>query len=46
MLININDHCALVIYGFIFPICQIGRIPANGHLFDHMRDRRAGEPQR
>lgn len=46
MLLNINDHCAIVIYGLIFPVCQIGRIPANGHLFDHMRDRSAGEPQR
>ena len=46
MLLNINDRCAIVIYGLIFPVCRIGRIPANGHLFDHMRDRRTGEPQR
>lgn len=45
MLLNINDRCAIVIYGLIFPVCRIGRIPANGHLFDHMRDRRPGEPQ-
>lgn len=39
MLIHLNDHCALVIYGFVlFPGCRIGRIPANGHLFDHMHD--------
>lgn len=43
MLINLNDHCALVFYGLmLFPGCRIGRIPANGHLFDHMRDRRSG----
>lgn len=46
MLINLNDHCALVLYGFLFPVCRIGRIPANGHLFDHMRAGRAGEPER
>jgi len=46
MLLNLNDHCALVIYGFIFPFCRIGRIPVNGRLFDHMRDRRGGEPER
>ena len=46
MLINLNDRCGLVFYGFLFPFCRIGRIPVNGHLFDHMRDRRAGEPRR
>lgn len=46
MLINLNDHCALVVYGFLFPFCRIGRIPVNGHLFDHMRDARLGEPER
>ena len=46
MLLNLNDRCAIVIYGFIFPFCRIGRIPVNGHLFDHMHDRRAGDPQR
>lgn len=41
ILLSLNDHCALVIYGFIFlPGCRIGRIPANGELFDHMHDRR------
>lgn len=41
ILINLNDHCALVFYGLmLFPGCRIGRIPANGQLFDHMRDRR------
>lgn len=47
MLLNLNDRCALVIYGLFFPVCKIGRIPVNGHLFDHMRDRRdGGEPER
>lgn len=41
ILVNLNDRCALVIYGFlILPGCRIGRIPANGHLFDHMRNSR------
>ena len=36
---------ALVIYGFMFfPGCRIGRIPANGQLFDHMHDRRHDRP--
>lgn len=39
MLLNLSDRCALVIYGFlIIPGCRIGRIPANGHLFERMRD--------
>ncbi len=43
ILINLNDHCALVFYGLmLFPGCRIGRIAVNGHLFDHMRDRRNG----
>lgn len=43
ILINLNDHCALVFYGLmLFPGCRIGRIAVNGHLFDRMRDRRSG----
>lgn len=39
ILINLSDHCALVIYGFMLvPGCRIGHIPANGHLLDHVRD--------
>lgn len=45
MLINLNDHCALVVYGLMFfPGCRIGRIPVNGQLFDHMHDRRDDRP--
>jgi hypothetical protein len=41
MLVNITDHCVLVVYGFIvIPGCKLGRIAANGHLFDRMHDRR------
>lgn len=44
ILVNLSDHCALVIYGFlILPGCRIGRIPANGHLFDRMRNSRNGD---
>ncbi len=41
VLIMLNDHCALVIY-VILPLagCNIGRIPANGQLFENMRDPR------
>jgi hypothetical protein len=41
MLINLTDRCALVLYGILIPVCKIGSIPVNGHLFDHMRDRRS-----
>jgi len=39
VLINLNDNCVIVIY-VVVPLvgCKIGRLPANGHLFDHMRD--------
>lgn len=44
MLINLNDRCMLVVYGTLFPVCRVGDIPANGHLFDHMRDPRNDRP--
>lgn len=38
MVIHLTDRCVLVVYGFLlFPGCALGRIPANGHLFDDMR---------
>ena len=38
-LIRLNDNCALVIYVLI-PLagCTLGKIPARGDLFEHMRD--------
>ena len=41
MVINLTDRCALVLYGILIPVCKIGSIPLNGHLFDHVRDRRS-----
>jgi hypothetical protein len=37
--LNINDHCAVVLF-WLIPMagCTIGEIPARGDLFDHMRD--------
>jgi hypothetical protein len=48
-LIHLTDHCVLVIYALLpFPGCEIGRIPANGHLFDDLKgpwnDRTDGLP--
>ena len=37
--VNLNDHCALILFGLI-PMagCTVGKIPVRGDLFDHMRD--------
>lgn len=37
--VNINDHCALILFGLI-PMagCTVGKIPVRGDLFEHMRD--------
>lgn len=45
VLIMLNDHCALVIF-VVFPIagCKIGRIPANGQLFENVHDPRNDRP--
>lgn len=44
MLINLTDRCALVLYGLLFPVCKIGSMPTNGHLFDHLHDGRSAPP--
>jgi hypothetical protein len=36
--INLNDRCALVAALMFLPVCQFGKIPARGDLFDDMRD--------
>lgn len=43
-IINLTDHCAIVFYVLPIPVCKIGKIPANGHLFDHMHDRTSDRP--
>ena len=36
---NLNDHCAIALLWVVpFFGCQIGKIPARGDLFEHMRD--------
>lgn len=41
MVINLSDHCKLVIYGLMFfPACTAGKIPVEGQLFGHMHERR------
>jgi hypothetical protein len=38
LLINLNDHCVFVLLPLPFFGCGIGSKPANGDLFEHMRD--------
>jgi hypothetical protein len=37
-LIRINDRCAVVLAGMLFPVCAIGKIPVHDDLFEHMND--------
>lgn len=37
-LIWLNERCAVVFAGAIFPVCAIGKIPAHGDLFEHLND--------
>lgn len=36
--INLNDRCMLVAALMFLPVCQFGKIPARGDLFDGMKD--------
>ena len=38
ILVRINDRCAIVITLLAMPVCQIGKKPARGDLFEHMDD--------
>jgi hypothetical protein len=38
LLIHLNDNCVLLLFPFPFVACAIGKIKANGNLFEHMRD--------
>lgn len=44
LLINLTDRCALVAYLMLIPVCKIGKMPANGQLFDHIHDPRNDRP--
>ncbi len=37
-LVWINDRCAIVISVMAMPVCEIGKKPARGDLFEHMND--------
>jgi hypothetical protein len=37
LVINLNDHCALVIAPILFGGCSLGKIEARGDLFDEMK---------
>ena len=41
-IINLTDRCAIVVYVLPIPVCKIGKIPANGDLFNQLHDRRDG----
>jgi hypothetical protein len=43
LLVHVNDHCMIVLTPLPFPICTPGKRPANGDLFEHMKDSPAGE---
>jgi hypothetical protein len=46
LLININDRCFIAWVIFPFPLCKVGKMPARGDLFQHMKDPPAlGEPE-
>ena len=34
-IVHINDHCVLIL---LLPLCAIGHITPNSHLFDHLHD--------
>ena len=38
ILVRLNERCALVITLLAVPVCQVGKIPARGDLFEHMAD--------
>jgi hypothetical protein len=38
LLIHVNDNCVLLLFPLPFVGCAIGKIKANGNLFEHMRD--------
>lgn len=47
MIINLSDRCFINV-AFPIPMCQFGKLPANGHLFDNLKgpwnDRTDGLP--
>jgi hypothetical protein len=38
MLVHLNDYCVLIIFPLPFIGCGIGKLPANGDLFEHRHD--------
>jgi len=38
VLVHINDNCVLILFPLPFVGCAIGKMKANGNLFEHMRD--------
>jgi hypothetical protein len=38
LIVHINDNCVLVMTPLPFVFCKPGKRPANGDLFDHMKD--------
>ena len=42
LVVHLNDNCAFVMTPLPFVFCTPGKRPANGDLFEHMKDRLAG----
>ena len=38
LLVHVNDNCVLLLFPLPFVGCAIGKMKANGSLFEHMRD--------
>jgi hypothetical protein len=38
ILIRLSERCVVVVTIIMMPMCQIGEIPVNGDLFEHMDD--------
>jgi hypothetical protein len=41
--VRLSDRCVVVITLLAMPVCQIGKKPARGDLFEHMQDATAGD---
>jgi hypothetical protein len=38
LLIHLSERCVLVLSTLLIPVCQFGKTPPRGDLFEHMRD--------
>lgn len=43
MIINFSERCSINVW-YPIPLCQFGKLPVNGHLFDHLHDPGSDRP--